>query len=230
MDDERTRAGSHAADSRRDSMTEAQKKAVAEFARRAQDRHLRSVRADAAQSRGDEPRARDGRLPALQQRAAAAPERVRDSDHRARLDAELRVGRAQPRSRCRAGCRPTSSRRSPRDAGPTRMADDEEVLYTFCDELHRNQSVSDATYARAVATFGEQGVIDIVGISGLLHAAGDGPEHRAHAAARRTHAGARAVSTLTQSRLDVDEPAAFGCVSGTRPNSVSDLTQSAATS
>jgi 4-carboxymuconolactone decarboxylase len=49
---------------------------------------------------------------------------------------------------------------------PEKMAADEEVLYTFCDELHRNQSISDATYARAVATFGEQGVIDIVGISG----------------------------------------------------------------
>ena len=49
---------------------------------------------------------------------------------------------------------------------PDEMAEDEDVLYTFCDELHRNQSISDATYARAVATFGEQGVIDIVGISG----------------------------------------------------------------
>jgi len=49
---------------------------------------------------------------------------------------------------------------------PERMAADEEVLYTFCDELHRNQSISDATYARAVASFGEQGVVDIVGISG----------------------------------------------------------------
>jgi 4-carboxymuconolactone decarboxylase len=49
---------------------------------------------------------------------------------------------------------------------PEKMAADEDVLYTFCDELHRNQSISDATYARAVATFGEQGVIDIVGISG----------------------------------------------------------------
>lgn len=49
---------------------------------------------------------------------------------------------------------------------PGRMAADEDVLYTFCDELHRNQSISDATYARAVATFGEQGVIDILGISG----------------------------------------------------------------
>ena len=49
---------------------------------------------------------------------------------------------------------------------PEHMAADEEVLYTFCDELHRNQSISDATYARAVASFGEQGVVDIVGISG----------------------------------------------------------------
>jgi 4-carboxymuconolactone decarboxylase len=49
---------------------------------------------------------------------------------------------------------------------PDPMGQDEDALYTLCDELHRNQSVSDATYARAVATFGEQGVIDILGISG----------------------------------------------------------------
>jgi 4-carboxymuconolactone decarboxylase len=49
---------------------------------------------------------------------------------------------------------------------PDGMADDEDVLYTVCDELHRNQSVSDTTYARAVKAFGEQGVIDILGISG----------------------------------------------------------------
>jgi 4-carboxymuconolactone decarboxylase len=49
---------------------------------------------------------------------------------------------------------------------PDGMAADEDALYTFCDELHRNQSVSDATYSRAVQAFGEQGVIDILGISG----------------------------------------------------------------
>jgi len=49
---------------------------------------------------------------------------------------------------------------------PEGMATDEDVLYTFCDELHRNQSITDDTYARAVRTFGEQGVIDILGISG----------------------------------------------------------------
>lgn len=49
---------------------------------------------------------------------------------------------------------------------PPGMKDDEATLYDFCDELHRRQSVSDPTYARTVAAFGEQGVIDILGISG----------------------------------------------------------------
>jgi 4-carboxymuconolactone decarboxylase len=49
---------------------------------------------------------------------------------------------------------------------PKNMPEDEEIVYEFCIELHRNQSVSDATYARAVAKFGEQGVIDLVGVNG----------------------------------------------------------------
>ena len=49
---------------------------------------------------------------------------------------------------------------------PEKMADDEAILYDFCIELHRNRSVSDATYARAVGKFGEQGVVDVVGLSG----------------------------------------------------------------
>jgi len=49
---------------------------------------------------------------------------------------------------------------------PRAMSEDEELLYDFCDELGRNQSVSDATYARMVSKFGEQGVIDAAGIVG----------------------------------------------------------------
>jgi 4-carboxymuconolactone decarboxylase len=49
---------------------------------------------------------------------------------------------------------------------PEKMADDEAALYDFCIELNRNRSVSDATYARALATFGEQGVVDAIGLSG----------------------------------------------------------------
>lgn len=49
---------------------------------------------------------------------------------------------------------------------PENMADDEAALYDFCIELHRNRSVSDPTYARALAKFGEQGVVDAVGLTG----------------------------------------------------------------
>ena len=49
---------------------------------------------------------------------------------------------------------------------PTGMAADEEIVYDFCTELRQNQSVSDATYARAVSKFGEQGVIDLTGLVG----------------------------------------------------------------
>jgi 4-carboxymuconolactone decarboxylase len=49
---------------------------------------------------------------------------------------------------------------------PARMAEDEEILYNLCTELHHTKGVSDATYQRAVAKFGEQGVIDAVGIQG----------------------------------------------------------------
>ena len=49
---------------------------------------------------------------------------------------------------------------------PDRMAEDEEAVYAMWDELQKNQSVSDATYGRAIAKLGEQGVIDALGITG----------------------------------------------------------------
>ena len=49
---------------------------------------------------------------------------------------------------------------------PEHMAADEELVYDFSIELQRNQSVSDATYGRMLAKFGEQGIIDTVGIVG----------------------------------------------------------------
>ena len=47
---------------------------------------------------------------------------------------------------------------------PTGMSADEELIHDFCTELLRNNSVSDPTYARAVARFGEQGTIEMVGV------------------------------------------------------------------
>src|SRR5438552_2977403 len=49
---------------------------------------------------------------------------------------------------------------------PPRMTEEETILYDFCDELQRNKGVTDATYARMVGRFGEQGVIDAAGIVG----------------------------------------------------------------
>jgi 4-carboxymuconolactone decarboxylase len=49
---------------------------------------------------------------------------------------------------------------------PQQMADDEEAVYDFCAELHVNHSVSDATYARALAKFGERGIVDMIGLTG----------------------------------------------------------------
>lgn len=49
---------------------------------------------------------------------------------------------------------------------PERMAGDEEAVYALIDELQRNQSVSDRTYANALAAIGEQGLIDAIGITG----------------------------------------------------------------
>jgi 4-carboxymuconolactone decarboxylase len=46
------------------------------------------------------------------------------------------------------------------------MSKDEAAAYDFSIELHHNKSVSDATYARALELFGEQGIIDITGING----------------------------------------------------------------
>ena len=49
---------------------------------------------------------------------------------------------------------------------PDKMAEDEEILYDFCNELLHNQSVSDPTYARALAKFGEPGVVEAASLEG----------------------------------------------------------------
>lgn len=49
---------------------------------------------------------------------------------------------------------------------PAGLSPDQEIAYDFTTELLQNHSVSDATYARAVARFGEQGTIEMVGVTG----------------------------------------------------------------
>ncbi|MGL5005585.1 MAG: carboxymuconolactone decarboxylase family protein, partial [Casimicrobium sp.] len=52
------------------------------------------------------------------------------------------------------------------DRQPTFELDDEAIVFAFCDELHRTQQVSDATWFRAITAFGEHGTMDLVGLCG----------------------------------------------------------------
>lgn len=49
---------------------------------------------------------------------------------------------------------------------PDALTEDEAILYALNTELQHHKGVSDETYARVVRRFGEQGVIDAVGITG----------------------------------------------------------------
>jgi 4-carboxymuconolactone decarboxylase len=49
---------------------------------------------------------------------------------------------------------------------PQGMPEEQEIVYDLCTELDANKGLSDTTYHRAVLHFGEQGVIDMIGIEG----------------------------------------------------------------
>jgi 4-carboxymuconolactone decarboxylase len=49
---------------------------------------------------------------------------------------------------------------------PEGMLVDESVVHDFCLELQQNKGVSDHTYGEALALFGEQGVVDLMGLTG----------------------------------------------------------------
>jgi 4-carboxymuconolactone decarboxylase len=49
---------------------------------------------------------------------------------------------------------------------PAGMKDDEELVYRFVKELQETKTVSDATFKAAREKFGEQGVIDLTGVTG----------------------------------------------------------------
>jgi len=49
---------------------------------------------------------------------------------------------------------------------PQGMAQDEEILHDLLTEALHNRGVCDATYARALAQFGEQGIVELLAIAG----------------------------------------------------------------
>jgi len=52
---------------------------------------------------------------------------------------------------------------------PAAMAADEEALYNFATELLETKEVTDPTFAAAIRTFGERGVVDAIGVIGYYH-------------------------------------------------------------
>ncbi len=49
---------------------------------------------------------------------------------------------------------------------PSPISDDEAAIYDFCTELNQHYSVSDPTYARVLAKFGEAGVVEATTLEG----------------------------------------------------------------
>jgi len=49
---------------------------------------------------------------------------------------------------------------------PEGMTEDQRIIYDFCAELHRTRFVSDANFNAVKARFGEQGVVDLIAVSG----------------------------------------------------------------
>ena len=49
---------------------------------------------------------------------------------------------------------------------PVGMTEDEALVYGFTAELRRDKDVSDATYAKVLARFGERGIVDLIAVQG----------------------------------------------------------------
>jgi 4-carboxymuconolactone decarboxylase len=66
-----------------------------------------------------------------------------------------------------AGLDPAIAQDIAENRRPSRMDEDESIVYDFSMELHKSQEVSDATYTRAVERFGERGVMDLIAANGF---------------------------------------------------------------
>lgn len=68
----------------------------------------------------------------------------------------------------RAGVTPETVQALAQQHRPPHMTAGEAVAYDFLDQLHRRHDVDDDVYTHAVAQFGEQGVVDLMGLDGYF--------------------------------------------------------------
>jgi 4-carboxymuconolactone decarboxylase len=66
----------------------------------------------------------------------------------------------------KAGISPETVKAIREGRKPAQLSEDEQIVYDVTTELDATKDLSEATYKRAVDRFGEQGVIDMVGIQG----------------------------------------------------------------
>lgn len=76
------------------------------------------------------------------------------------------IWRGHYRAAVRGGLDPTVGADIAAGRQPTKMKEDETILYNYATEMYRNKAVSDATFAAAVKAFGERGLIDLVATMG----------------------------------------------------------------
>lgn len=65
----------------------------------------------------------------------------------------------------KAGIKPEIANAIADGRRPTGMSEDEEIVYDFSTELHKNKRVSDRTFERAEKRFGKKAIVDLTGIN-----------------------------------------------------------------
>ena len=73
---------------------------------------------------------------------------------------------AHHRLALKAGLDPALAEDIAQGRRPAKMAPDEETVYDFCHQLHTTHQVSDAAFNAMKDKFGEQGVVDLIAVSG----------------------------------------------------------------
>lgn len=65
----------------------------------------------------------------------------------------------------KAGIKPEIANAIADGRRPIGMSEDEEIVYDFSTELHKNKRVSDRTFERAEKRFGKKAIVDLTGIN-----------------------------------------------------------------
>jgi 4-carboxymuconolactone decarboxylase len=73
---------------------------------------------------------------------------------------------AHHRLALKAGLSPAIAEDLAQGKRPAGMQDDEAAVYNFAHELHTTRQVSDANFKAVVDRFGEQGVVDLIAVTG----------------------------------------------------------------